>query len=128
VPDYWRGWQEWLVEYAADPATEEGVKYLQDRSPLYHADKMTTPLLIYQGGADVRVVQGQSDRMVAELRKHDAPVEYVLVPGVGHSPRGWPWQRSYLMYRHIERFFAKHLGGRAGGFDTAILGAHLLPE
>ncbi|MDJ0614887.1 MAG: prolyl oligopeptidase family serine peptidase [Rhizobiaceae bacterium] len=124
----WDLWKEWLKEYGADPETSEGQAYLKERSPIQHAEKMTTPLLVVQAGNDVRVVQGQSDRLVAELRKHGAPVEYQLIAGVGHSPFGWPWQKRYLLYHDIERFFAKHLGGRAGGFDYAILGAHLLPE
>ncbi len=128
VPDYWRGWQEWLTEYGADPSTKEGLKYLQDRSALYHADKMKTPLLIVQATNDVRVVQSQSDRLVAELEKHDAPYEYQLIKGVGHNPAGWPWQKRYLMIRDVEHFFAEHLGGRTGGYDYAILGAHILPE
>jgi hypothetical protein len=32
------------------------------------------------------------------------------------------------MIRDVEHFFAKNLGGRAGGYDYAILGAHILPE
>jgi hypothetical protein len=31
-------------------------------------------------------------------------------------------------YRKIERFLAKHLGGRADGFDYALLGAQILPK
>lgn len=124
----WDTWKQWVRDHGADPATEAGRKYLQERSPLYHADKIKTPLLIVQAGNDVRVVQGQSDRMVEEMNKHNAPFEYQIIPGVGHSPHGWSWQKKYFLYRDIERFLAKHLGGRAGGFDYAILGAHILPE
>jgi len=128
VPDYWRGWNEWLVDFAGDPQTAEGLNQLKQRSPLYNAQGMKTPLLMVQAGNDVRVVQSQSDRMAAELNKYNAPFEYQLVQGVGHSPFRWPWQKKYLLYRDIERFLAKHLGGLAGGHDYAILGAHILPE
>ena len=127
VPDYWHGWREWLVEFVGNPETEEGRKTLLERSPITHAANMKTPLLLVQAANDVRVVQGQSDKMVNALKTSGAPVEYHLIQGVGHSPQTWPWQKQYQDVYRIEHFLAKHLGGRTGGYDYAHIGAYILP-
>lgn len=128
VPVYWRGWPDWARKYMGDPSTPEGLRELRERSPLTHASNMTKPLLIVQGANDVRVIRDQSDRMVAELEKHDAPFEYELVDGAGHQLRNWSWQKRLLLMRRVERFLAEHLGGRADGFDYTIPGAYIIPE
>ena len=43
-----------------DHTTEEGRKFLASRSPLTHVDRIVRPLLIGQGGNDVRVTVGAS--------------------------------------------------------------------
>ncbi|MEM7270872.1 MAG: prolyl oligopeptidase family serine peptidase, partial [Pseudomonadota bacterium] len=127
VPVYWRGWPHWYQKYIGDPDDPDQLAEIRDRSPLYHADKVTAPLLIIQGSNDVRVIQDQADRMVDALREHGKDVDYMLLEGAGHQFRNWGWKTRLIAYRKIERFLAEHLGGRADGFDYAVLGAHVLP-
>ncbi len=128
VPVYWRGWPDWYRKYIGDPENPEDMKEIVDRSPLTHAAKLKNPIMIVQGSNDVRVIRNQADRMVAALRKNNAPVEYELMPGAGHQFRNWGWKQRIIIMRRMERFLAKHLGGRADGFDYAVLGAHALKQ
>lgn len=106
-----------------NPAQKQDIIY---RSPLSHAKRMNKPLLIMQGSNDVRVIQSQAERMVQALKSHGAPVEYVMIDDAGHQLSNWGWKQRLISMRKIERFLAKHLGGRADGFDYAVTGAHLL--
>ena len=54
-------------------------------SPLFHADKITKPLLVIQGKNDPRVLQVESDELVAAVKKNNVPVEYVIFPDEGHG-------------------------------------------
>ena len=128
VPVYWRGWPDWYRKYIGNPENIEEKKEIADRSPLNHADQLKNPLLIIQGSNDVRVVRNQAERMVEALKLHNAPYEYVLLRGAGHQYSNWGWKQRIVIMRKMERFLAKHLGGRADGFDYAILGAHVLDK
>ena len=48
-------------------------------------DRIRTPLLVAQGANDVRVVQAESDNIVAPLRERGVPVEYLLAEDEGHG-------------------------------------------
>lgn len=127
VPVYWRGWPDWYIKYIGDPDDPTQLAEIKDRSPLYHADNVTAPVLIIQGSNDVRVVQDQADRMVEALQAAGKEVDYMLLDGAGHTFRNWGWKTRLIAHRRIERFLAEHLGGRADGFDYAVLGAYVLP-
>lgn len=127
VPVYWTGWPNWYHKYIGDPEDPDDLADIRDRSPLYHADKITAPLLIIQGANDVRVIQDQADRMVAAMEAAGKDVDYMLLDGAGHQFRNWGWKARVIAYRRMERFLATHLGGRADGFDYAVLGAQILP-
>jgi len=52
----------------------------------------------------------ESDQIVAALREHGLDHEYLVLPEEGH---GFFAPNTELMVRaHIERFLARHLGGR----------------
>ena len=81
------------------------------RSPITMVDRIRTPLLIAQGANDVRVVQAESDNIVASLRERGIPVEYLLAEDEGH---GFENPENTIRFHHaIERHFATHLGGRS---------------
>jgi len=62
--------------------------HLLDRSPIFHAYKCKTPLLIMHGKDDPRVNPGQSRELYRHLKLHgQAPVRLVLYPGEGHGNR-----------------------------------------
>ena len=69
-----------------DPATD--AERHRAISPLFHADTITKPLMVIQGANDPRVLQVESDEMVAAVRANGVPVEYVLFPDEGHGFRG----------------------------------------
>ncbi|NNU16522.1 S9 family peptidase [Parvularcula sp. ZS-1/3] len=85
IPPWWGAFRERLYSEMGDPATD-GARHRRI-SPLFRADKVTKPVLIVQGANDPRVLQIESDEMVAELRKNGVPVEYVLFPDEGHGFR-----------------------------------------
>lgn len=128
VPVYWRGWPDWYRKYIGDPDDATQLEDIIDRSPIAHVDKISSPLLIIQGSNDVRVVRDQADRLVDALKAQGKPHELLLVDGAGHQFANWSWQQRLLAMRRIERFLAAHIGGRADGFDYAVLGAHIIPQ
>jgi dipeptidyl aminopeptidase/acylaminoacyl peptidase len=63
-------------------------QFFLERSPIYHARKSETPLLILHGADDPRVNVGQSRELFRQLKIHGkAPVRLVLYPGEGHGNR-----------------------------------------
>ena len=54
-------------------------------SPLFHADGIRRPLLVLQGLNDPRVLPRESEEMVATVRAHNVPVDYVTFPDEGHG-------------------------------------------
>ena len=55
-----------------------------EQSPLFHADRIRTPLLLLHGTADVNVPPGESEQLYTALKLLDRPVEYVRIRGQDH--------------------------------------------
>lgn len=55
-----------------------------DRSPLYAADKIATPLLLLHGTADTNVPPGESEQMYTALKLLGREVEYLRIGGQNH--------------------------------------------
>ncbi|HJR08180.1 MAG TPA: S9 family peptidase [Pyrinomonadaceae bacterium] len=99
-----------VYKRVGDPTTAEGRAQLIRQSPLTHADKIKTPLLIVQGANDVRVKKRQADQIVISLRDRGFPVEYIVAPDEGH---GFARPVNVLATLAMaEKFLAKYLGGR----------------
>ncbi|MBB2970649.1 S9 family peptidase [Mesorhizobium sp. RMAD-H1] len=110
IPEYWQTWQsQWKVRMG-DFTTEEGRRFLEERSPLNHIDRIVRPLLIAQGANDVRVKVSESDQIVAAMQERGIPVTYILYPDEGHGVERTENRRSYTAV--VEAFLATHLGGR----------------
>ncbi|MEU6844404.1 S9 family peptidase [Streptomyces sp. NPDC046716] len=99
--------------FVGDPDDPEQEADMRARSPLTHADRIRTPLMVVQGANDPRVVRGQSDRLVEAARSHGAVVEYRVMGDEGHSFVNPKNNRE--LYLDVDRFFATHLGGRREG-------------
>lgn len=110
IPPQWEAGRAMLHRALGDPATEEGSALLRSRSPVHRADEFRRPLLIGQGANDPRVKQRESDQMVAAMQRNGVPVTYVLFPDEGHGFARPP--NRILFNLHVERFLARHLGGR----------------
>jgi dipeptidyl aminopeptidase/acylaminoacyl peptidase len=123
-PAYWRPFLKgsWYLR-VGDPANESERKDLEARSPIHSIDKIRVPLLVVHGANDPRVKQAESDAIVIALRDKGHPVEYIVAPDEGHGFRA-PNNRMSLAVA-MERFLAKHLGGRAQQDVPAPLAEHL---
>ena len=110
IPPYWESGRITFYKRMGDPTTEEGKAQLMRQSPLTHAAKIKTPLLITQGANDPRVNKRESDQIVIALRERNYPVEYLLAPDEGHG-YARPVNNMAVLAA-AERFLSRHLGGR----------------
>ena len=85
IPPWWESFREALYDEMGDPATD--AERHRAISPLFHADQIVKPMLVVQGANDPRVLQVESDELVAAARENGAIVEYVLFPDEGHGFR-----------------------------------------
>ena len=83
IPPWWESFREALYDEMGDPATD-GERH-RAISPLFHAENIVRPMLVIQGANDPRVLQVESDELVAAIRENGTPVEYVLFPDEGHG-------------------------------------------
>ena len=83
IPPYWEAFREALYAEMGDPKTDSA--RLHKISPVFHAEKIKVPLMVLQGANDPRVLQVESDEIVAGARKNGVPVEYVVFPDEGHG-------------------------------------------
>jgi dipeptidyl aminopeptidase/acylaminoacyl peptidase len=84
IPPYWESFREALYKELGDPFSEDSVR-LYEISPLFHAENVTKPLLVLQGAYDPRVLQVESDEIVAAVKDNGVPVEYLIFPDEGHG-------------------------------------------
>lgn len=84
IPPYWESFREALYAEMGDPFSSDSTR-LYNISPLFHAQNVTKPLIVLQGANDPRVLQVESDEMVAEVKANGVPVEYVLFKDEGHG-------------------------------------------
>lgn len=59
----------------------------RERSPIYHTDKLSAPVIFFQGLEDKIVPPNQAEMMVEALRKKKLPVAYVAFEGEQHGFR-----------------------------------------
>ncbi|MDX2416808.1 MAG: alpha/beta fold hydrolase [Xanthomonadales bacterium] len=85
IPPWWESFKEALYDEMGDPATD-GERHHRI-SPLFHAENIVKPLLVVQGANDPRVLQVESDELVAAVQANEVPVEYLVFPDEGHGFR-----------------------------------------
>jgi dipeptidyl aminopeptidase/acylaminoacyl peptidase len=59
----------------------------RERSPVFQADQIVDPIIVFQGADDVVVLPNQSEAIVASLKRRGVPHEYHLYEGEGHGFR-----------------------------------------
>ncbi|WP_435263918.1 S9 family peptidase [Tenacibaculum sp. nBUS_03] len=84
IPSWWESFREALYKEIGNPHTADSIR-LKKISPLFHTNKVTKPLMVLQGAKDPRVLQVESDEIVAGVKKNGVPVEYVLFEDEGHG-------------------------------------------
>lgn len=110
IASYW-GEGYWGYTYSTGASTGSypwnNPQLYTDHSPLFHADKIHTPLLLLQGGEDTNVPIGEAIQMYTALKMLGKTVEFIKVDGENHSIRDF--QRKLEWQRSILAWFAKYL-------------------
>ena len=109
---HWRAWpwDDW--------------QFALERSPIYHAGKARTPLLILGGDADPRVDPSQSLALYRHIKlRTDTPVRLVRYPGEQHGNRDTAAQLDYAL--RMERWMKHYLQGPGGEPPPYELDVHL---
>lgn len=107
IPPWWESFKLALYAEMGDPATDE--ERLRRISPLFHADKIERPLIVLQGANDPRVLQVESDEIVAAVKANGVPVEYMVFEDEGH---GFVNRDNEIAgYRAVKEFLDTHLKG-----------------
>lgn len=103
------------LRYIGDPDDPIAEADMLARSPISRVDDITAPVLLIHGTKDVRVHRRNSDRIFDALRARGAEVEYLVNEHEGH------WfinsDSNIELYTTLERFLARHLGGRTAGSE-----------
>jgi len=113
ISSYW-GEGMWGYSYGAralaDSYPWQDRDLFVEQSPLFHADKITTPLLLVHGDTDINVPKGESDQLFTALKILGKKVEYVQIQGQDHHildhEKRIVWNDTILAY------FARYLKGR----------------
>jgi dipeptidyl aminopeptidase/acylaminoacyl peptidase len=107
IPPYWESQRKSLYTEIGDPTKQ--AEMLHEISPLFHADKITKPLIVLQGANDPRVIKPESDEIVDAIKKKNGVVEYVVFDNEGH---GFTKKANEIRaYKAILDFLDKHLKG-----------------
>ncbi len=106
IPPHWESFREALYKELGDPFSADSAR-LYEISPLFHAEKVTKPLMVLQGANDIRVLQVESDEIVESVKKNNVPVEYVVFPDEGHGFR--KKENQIKGYGQILEFLDKYL-------------------
>ena len=105
IPPYWKPFLDMFSEMVGDMTRDEAM--LRAASPVFHAERITAPLLIAQGAKDPRVAKNESDQMVEAMRKRGVEVEYIVKDNEGHGFHNE--ENRFEFYEAMERFLGKHL-------------------
>jgi dipeptidyl aminopeptidase/acylaminoacyl peptidase len=78
-----------------------------ERSPVYHADRCTTPTLVIQGALDRCTPVGQGEELYAAITAAGVEAELVVYPREGHLP----FEREHALdsIRRTQEWFDRHL-------------------
>jgi dipeptidyl aminopeptidase/acylaminoacyl peptidase len=84
---------------------------MTDRSPLTHADRMATPVLLLQGGVDPVVPPAQAEQFAHACAANGVPHALIVFPDEGHGFRA-----AAARITALESELAFY--GQVLGFDT----------
>jgi dipeptidyl aminopeptidase/acylaminoacyl peptidase len=93
------------------PWPEAAVTY-RERSPIHHTDRLSAPMIIFQGLEDKVVPPSQAEAMVAALARKGLPYAYVPFEGEQHG-----FRRAENIQRSLEAEL--YFYGRIFGFTPA---------
>ncbi|KAI9216809.1 Alpha/Beta hydrolase protein [Blastocladiella britannica] len=108
VPPYWEALLASFYTRIGHPKEDSAL--LDDVSPLTHAHKIVTPLLIAQGKNDPRVKEAESEQIVQAIADNGGNVYYVMYPDEGHG-LARPANRIDF-FTKSELFLSKYMGDK----------------
>lgn len=73
------------LEFGGADLFNDGLDILIDRSPLFHAPNIFTPVLLIHGEKDYRCPIEQSEQLFVALRRLQKEAEFVRFPGESHG-------------------------------------------
>jgi len=79
-------WDAWFL--GGEP--QDGAPQYRERSPVFFADRVTTPTLLTAGTEDRCTPPGQAIEFYRALRANGVPAEVSIYPGEGHGVRKFP--------------------------------------
>ena len=99
LASYWgEGW--WGYSYSgvasADSYPWNRQDLYVDQSPLFHADRIHTPLLLLHGTADTNVPIGESQQLFTALKILGREVELVTIAGENHHILDYPKRKRWM--------------------------------
>jgi dipeptidyl aminopeptidase/acylaminoacyl peptidase len=108
TPPFWQLIKRRWIRRIGDAEHDEALN--RRISPVFHADAIRAPLLVFHGVNDPRVKIGESEQIVAAMRKNKIPVTFVVYSNEGH---GFAHMENILdSYGRLDEFLATYLGGR----------------
>jgi dipeptidyl aminopeptidase/acylaminoacyl peptidase len=102
------------LQFGASPL--EDPDFYREHSPLTHAERIRTPLLIQHAEQDLRCPIGQAEALFAVLRRRRRPVRLMRVPGESHelTRSGTPFRRVENLAQVRDWFVHYLVRGRRG--------------
>ena len=88
-------------------ALPAGADLYRQRSPLFAADRLVDPVILFQETDDEIVPRTQSDAIVDSLRRRGVPHEYRVFEGEGHGFRKPETVEAYI--EAVESFLERHV-------------------
>jgi dipeptidyl aminopeptidase/acylaminoacyl peptidase len=107
IPPYWAPYLKMMHEMTGNPGDAKDSVMMHDNSPVFHVDKIKTPLFIAQGAKDPRVNKAESDQMVEALKARGVAVQYLVKENEGHGFHNE--ENRFEFYKAMETFLAEHL-------------------
>lgn len=105
IPPYWETQRNMFYERVGHP--EKDKELLKAASPVFHVDKIKTPLFVAQGANDPRVNKQESDQIVQALKNRGVEVEYMVKDNEGHGFANEENRTEF--YNALVDFFAEYL-------------------
>ena len=102
-------------EKLGDPDRDE--EMLRAISPVFHADKITRPLMVIQGAKDPRVLRVESDDIVAAVKSNGGTVEYLLFDDEAHGFR--KRKNAIIAYQAVLNFLDRYVKSSPGLENSA---------
>ena len=105
ITSYWgQGWWGYLYsgEASKNSYPWNNATLYSDHSPVFHADKVTTPLLLLHGDSDTNVPVGESHNMYTALKLLGKDVDLIEYKGADHQifarDQRFDWWSTKLAY------------------------------